>query len=801
MRKLNYKDNRRIITKLIQDNQGTKKLFYGLKPVYDGVKNLYATRRLWKGAEERRIEVLIEEEGQLRAYTVNLKLVGAVDLSAVNHDYWTMPQEVTQLLDIIIRHGPNGNRIPVGNSVFVDEELLRRESLGNGRELAYGIYLSARNTASGPNLVVDCSVTAFYKGGPLLNFVCELLCKEKNKPMDQILMRLKQDYSRRAVVRELKNLQVTVTHLPYKRKFRISGLTRLPADKLKFEVDGQMVTLRDYFSSKYQKQLRFPHLPCVEVNGGKSFLPMEVCELVPNQVVRKLTDAQTSEVIKYACKKPTDRFASIEASVVDLGNDSAPYTEEFGIQISSTPLVVDARVLDAPSIAYRTHQVEPKDGAWNVNTPLHQVNHLDSNWVLINFTENDRCNGLDDDAQDKFITNLTLAAKELGIVIGQPPVQARVTNDYHGKIAGFYDRAQAACKGNLKMLVCIVSKSENDLYNEIKRVGDVEKGIASQCIDYNNAATKTSSNFYKNIVMKINTKLGGINNVIGNSTPKPPVLLNGKAMMIGADVTHATNYQAPMSVASLVGSYDRDCTKYHAVVRVQPKKKQEIISDFKLMAVELLEKYQLENNELPQQIVYYRDGISEGQFKYCLHYEVQQLAKACETFSSTYAPKITTVVVQKRHHTRFRPSDLRDGVGKPRNIPAGTVVDTSVVHPVDFDFFLCSHVAIQGTSRPTHYYVIFDQNNFGADDLQKMTYYLCCVYAKCARSISIPAPVMYAHLAAYRARVHVATSASSETGSNNSYESAGEYIRPRQLDEYNKKVKVAVGAKNFMYFC
>ena len=46
------------------------------------------------------------------------------------------------------------------------------------------------------------------------------------------------------------------------------------------------------------------------------------------------------------------------------------------------------------------------------------------------------------------------------------------------------------------------------------------------------------------------------------------------------------------------------------------------------------------------------------------------------------------------------------------------VVDTQIVHPSQFSFFLNSHAGIQGTSRCAHYSVLLDQNRFGADELQ-----------------------------------------------------------------------------------
>lgn len=107
-----------------------------------------------------------------------------------------------------------------------------------------------------------------------------------------------------------------------------------------------------------------------------------------------------------------------------------------------------------------------------------------------------------------------------------------------------------------------------------------------------------------------------------------------------------------------------------------------------------------------------------------------------------------------------------------------------ITHPNEFDFYLCSHagvqvrvfyltpttphlmptilhlvptiiVTLQGTSRPSHYHVLWDDNEFTADQLQCLTYQLCHTYVRCTRSVSYPAPAYYAHLVAFRARYHL----------------------------------------------
>jgi hypothetical protein len=56
----------------------------------------------------------------------------------------------------------------------------------------------------------------------------------------------------------------------------------------------------------------------------------------------------------------------------------------------------------------------------------------------------------------------------------------------------------------------------------------------------------------------------------------------------------------------------------------------------------------------------YRDGVSESQFQQVLETELVAFKKAMRSLeknNSDYNPKITFIVVQKRHHTRFFPSN------------------------------------------------------------------------------------------------------------------------------------------------
>lgn len=104
-------------------------------------------------------------------------------------------------------------------------------------------------------------------------------------------------------------------------------------------------------------------------------------------------------------------------------------------------------------------------------------------------------------------------------------------------------------------------------------------------------------------------------------------------------------------------------------------------------------------------------------------------------------------------------------------MPAGTLVETGITVNNLFEFYLVSHAGIQGTSRPTKYVVMWDDNSIPSADIHEMTYQvidliksfhikspfqLCHTQSRCTRSVSIPSPVYYAKLVAQRAKILMA---------------------------------------------
>jgi len=279
-------------------------------------------------------------------------------------------------------------------------------------------------------------------------------------------------------------------------------------------------------------------------------------------------------------------------------------------------------------------------------------------------------------------------------------------------------------------------------------------------------------------------------------------------IIMGADVSHASVIDKDgLSIAAVVGSLCKYMVRFAVTCKLQKnedkkKKSLEIILGLKDMVKALLKAFYCHTaGQKPEKIIFYRDGVSEGQFVEVKEKEVEYIRDACRDLEKGYEPNITFAVVQKRHQTRFIPENIRDGVGTMNNIPPGTVVDTDVVNPLHQDFYLCSQNGLKGTSRPGHYTMIHDDNEFSSDDFQKLTYYLCHTFVRCTKSISCPAPVRYAHLAAMHTRLYLP---SNQKMSDNRNESSGSSKTLVESDEISaellKAIKIPDEIKHAMYY-
>jgi eukaryotic translation initiation factor 2C len=737
-----------IFDRALEEN---KDAFEGQMVAYDGRKNVY----LREEAEWQEKELSIHVGGKAqRTWKIVIRKAGVASMEQLraycDGNTKDKPMDAIQALDIIMRQHPSRNLLPVGRSFYTGDD---PKVIDGGCEVWIGYQQSIRPAQGRLLLNVDIAATAFISQQPLMDVINTCL----RKPIEEMAKRrenLRRDDIAK-INKKIKNLRVVVNHSNSNRGYPVNELSKETAHTKKFQMeDGRSISVFDYFLEKYNVRIQFADLPLVKVGPRKKdiLMPMELCEVMRGQrLTKKLTPKQTADMIKITAQKPNVRAKSIEEGVRNLLDPKDPYANHFGIHVDKKMLEVEGRILNAPTILYnkncRESEIVPRQGSWMPKRATYYRAATLERWGIVCC---DQKKFMSDRDIGAFVSTFGKMAKEMGLNItdGKPPLQycnTRRDGDIENTIKNIYQQI-----GDPQLLIFILPRQDSAVYGEIKRVCDTVVDVPSQCM-LSKHIKKKQPMYCKNVLLKVNVKLGGCNSILKRN-PVLKFFMSVPAIIFGADVTHAAPRSTLPSIAALVGSMDAFGYRFATSIRAQTSRT-EIIEDLEAMVKELLIGFYRSTKKKPEKIMFYRDGVSEGQFQHVRDFEITAIRAACQSLEEDYVPAITFVVVQKRHHARFFPIDKSAG-DKSGNVQAGTVVDTGVVHPFEYDFYLNSHAGLQGTSRPCHYHVLWDENNFSPDLLQNFTYQQCYMYARCTKSVSLVPAAYYAHLVAYRARFH-----------------------------------------------
>ncbi|PGH12484.1 hypothetical protein AJ79_04228 [Helicocarpus griseus UAMH5409] len=761
----------------------------------------------------------LEDEDQAQAnprtYQVRVIAIGSVDVAPLLQ-YLSSPststplaakEDIIQALNIVFGHHPKTDRniMSVGaNKHFPLGRSAESYNLNGGLTALRGFFVSVRAATSRLLVNIQVKATPCYTSGPLPEVMRSFMGNAGNSQMITKLHRF------------LKRVRVNVTHIPRKNKagqviMRIKTIEGLAAqgdgnglpsppivpwlgagpqtvqffyegkkDGAKPGQDplaGKYVTVARYFETYY------PHLPKLNNNlpvvnvGNKQrpiYLPAEVCEVLPGQPANaKLTPNQTQNMIKFAVKRPVENARSI----VTNGSQALGVTPQLnamltgmGLTMSSKLITVPGRVLDSPTIIeYKgQHTKNPMNGGWNLQNVQFSLGSTVPSWTYLYFT-NEYQENLKQHRRliAENVEGFVRTARSQGLTIFAPGSSTEVVIP-QGQTAEDVDLGRefaALRQQKVKLVLVILPFASSPIYNKVKTLGDIKEGIHTVCILARGLA-KNSPQYFANVALKFNLKLGGANHRLPPS--KLGIINDGKTMVVGIDVTHPAPGSAPNapSIAGMVASVDKVLAQWPASIRLQGQARAEMVSDLNSMLQSRLHLWFNHNKGLPENILIYRDGVSEGQYGTVLEQELPLLRSACKAVyradqTKKGLPKITIVIVGKRHNTRFYPIKEADadGSSNPNN---GTVVDRGVTETRNWDFFLQAHTALHGTARPGHYYVILDEIFAGkkgsgkfasiADELEDLTHNLCYLFGRATKAVSICPPAYYADLVCERAR-------------------------------------------------
>ncbi|CAF0797772.1 unnamed protein product [Didymodactylos carnosus] len=727
------------------------KNLYSLLPLND-LKKIYFVK-----VQQQSFRFTIRQ--QTREYNIkDMNLFSKKDKSCLMR-----PQDSIRNIETLLKQTIRQKMICIRQQFYYDKEQ-QIIDIGSGIGLARGFYQAMFLTKAGPTLNIDTKFSAFYQHMNLVDFISHCLQRDI---IQTGLSEKEQEYLLRT---HLKPVSIETRHTNSRMKYRIHGFGA-SANVHTFVQTGDeeepQISVTAYILKKWNKKLQYPRLPTVEAynpgNKNSSHIPMELCFIQEWQLVdqKHLTGEQIGEKTKKSVVKPEQRYNDIMEIVRKRQFNSDSYLREIGMTVESGEMLkVRARVLEPPEIEYRDQNVTVQIGKWPIKgKQLHETKQI-KKWAIILVTgqvlRNDEQNVL-----LEFVRQFPIILGHCGLKFFSAPYCNEIVNPSRTDL---HECLKYLKEQSYEVSLFLLYNIDEKVYQFIKRASVQLVGVVTQCADFaaiRKNITKLDMYLY-NFVCKFNAKLGGINSLVNYKS----VLLNSDVnnnaeddcfMFIGADVTHKIITRGNPSIAAVVASRYPASTQYIGRSTEQRPKNDkkysvEIIKDFELMCSDLLKVFAQTNGRLPTKIVVYRDGVDDGHFQKVLDNEVQALKKACKDICGEHQlPKITFVIIKKRHNTRFFCYDARKNP-QTFNTEPGTVIDTEIVHPSQFDFYLNSHAAIQGTNNCILYHVLYNEIGFTSDEIQQLTYFLCHTDVRCTKAVKMPAAARYAHNIAYDAR-------------------------------------------------
>lgn len=722
--------------------------------------------------------------------------------------------ECMNFLDHLVRQWPSENLLSIKKNFY------RREPDQNNVPrlspcvwLIKGVYASVRMNQSvvngvgrGLGLNVDVANAAFWAGNKSMHeLIKEYLAmvdpKLRGKSMNELAqelrpvpVKLKDGRTLHAMshafklLRRLSKLRFTVRHrgkeqnqreyriltFEFAEKYGREGATARNVMIPKRDGSGN-ISILDYFKQQYGYDIICPDFPLI-LTAKAGLFPIDVCTVVPMQRFPfKLGPEETAQMIKQAVTLPSQRRQDILNGKAMLGWSDDPYLRQYGVKFDENMARTTGRLLPPPLVQFSNAAADPKyDGRWD----LRGKKFLTPNPVALSswgFMILER--SVSPEHARQFAMTFKKKYMEHGGQVKADPImitsQANEPNVAEAVKNGINEIRRQTNQA-VQMLFCILRFSNSGNYERLKKSADCRFGVLTQVVLAKHVSTNKDQ-YHSNVAMKVNAKLGGTTSFVPNTTnkAKPKTaspFFNGPTMIIGADVTHGTpGVPNVPSMAAMTMSMDQYACRYAAAVQTNGYRVELLtptnIREFLAKLVPMWQKKT--NTPVPQHVIYFRDGVSEGQFAQVLEAEIGVMKDWFRTELAKFklpVPKFTVIVATKRHHIRFFPQrGLGDKNGNPK---PGTLLESEVCHPFYWDFYLCAHSAIKGTARPVHYTVLLEESGMNPATLQMLIYQQSYQYMRSTTPVSLHPAIYYADLACGRARTHetVATSEGFRSG-------------------------------------
>ena len=417
---------------------------------------------------------------------------------------------------------------------------------------------------------------------------------------------------------------------------------------------------------------------------------MEVCDVLPGQPARmELNLYQRKNMSKvairpafenaYSVANESQRMLKLDKQTSNLSNWQAVPGEQL--------IKVEGRVLSAPQIQYAGSPLDPKSAAWNlirtalfyaIEKFLYGIFRLPTKRKPIDDAEfNMSLRAFQDEMPNLGLKSAQLAFdKQLPLQDTEQNALDKFANDLR---QFFKEKGKAFYESPIKeKILLVVAPEDTRLFNRLKYELEVVLGIRSVYVVYSKFVQKGGDRqLMANLLMKWNLQLGGINQKLVENYGG--LWGDGKTLFMGYDITHpsSTSLECAPSVAAYVANVSGDMAQFPVMYRCQHKDPSKSVKGKnqaeepakhlqEVMLFFIKQWFFKHNKTLPENIVVYRDGVSEGQFGMVKDDEAGKIRAAIEEARSQVSlaakkpvaeiPNVAfaVAIVGKRHNVSLR---------------------------------------------------------------------------------------------------------------------------------------------------
>ncbi|KAH7959167.1 hypothetical protein HPB49_009136 [Dermacentor silvarum] len=475
------------------------------------------------------------------------------------------------------------------------------------------------------------------------------------------------------------------------KTYRVDDIDWTKNPQQTFETKEGPITYLKYYKDHYQKDIRDLNQPLLvcrprerDIRVGRTdnlYLIPELCFLTG------LTDDIRSNfsIMKDLASEmkldPAKRVANLQEFMRNMSRNQQVVKEmgQWGLKFSESLVEIDARQVQPERVIHgnniRSNVTLTADFSREMRDKTMFKAIQIRSWVVV-CTRRDMQN-----AQD-FVRELMCVGPPMGVTMQQPQLQLHKWPQEHSQ--------------GTELLMAVFPNNRKDRYDSLKKVACVDMGLHTQVMLGRTISNKKNlKSVATKVAIQMNCKLGG-------EAWAVEIPLQG-VMCIGYDTYHDCR-QKGLSAGGFVASLNKTLTRWYSRVSFH-QTHQELGSALKTHLALSLKQYQEENKTVPERILFFRDGVSDGQLLQVQEWEVGQIQSLL----------------------------------------------TEMFPGREYDFYLISQSVRQGTVAPTHFNVIHDTTTLKPEHMQRLSYKLTHLYFNWPGTIRVPAPCQYAHKLAFLA--------------------------------------------------